>query len=265
VAAGGFSGRAGIARARESRSGARARRRTRGDRQSWFVVQIHAGNKIYYRRLQNPKVKCSGPHRAPARRRGAGATPGGRSAETSCIRNVAGVGRAALLETQNATTWDAAVPAPVDGRAARAPLLHGTRSASTAAPEPLRAHLAQLSVSTARLTARRARSPGSRIRQDDARIDALRRRSVQAARRGAGRGRAAAPGMCPDDRQRSICRDGWWKLLSAVRCLADARGIPRWSASAGCAAGVAAALGSPWLRCLLRERVRESGILALRR
>src|SRR3989442_12705432 len=32
---------------------------------------------------------------------------------------------AALAESQDATTWDTAVPAPVDGRPARAPLLHG--------------------------------------------------------------------------------------------------------------------------------------------
>src|SRR2546425_13283162 len=32
---------------------------------------------------------------------------------------------AALAESQDATTWDAAVPAPVDRRPARAPLLHG--------------------------------------------------------------------------------------------------------------------------------------------
>src|SRR2546423_12998893 len=32
---------------------------------------------------------------------------------------------AALTESRDATTWDPAVPAPVEGRLARAPLLHG--------------------------------------------------------------------------------------------------------------------------------------------
>src|SRR3989441_5371877 len=34
---------------------------------------------------------------------------------------------AALAESQDGATWDAAVPAPVDGRPARAPLLHGAQ------------------------------------------------------------------------------------------------------------------------------------------
>src|SRR2546425_9230690 len=82
---------------------------------------------------------------------------------------------AALAESQDATTWDAAVPAPVDGRPACAPLLHGAelRVHRRSASRFVR-HLAQLSGldgAARRLDALELLEAA--IRQDDARIDAL--------------------------------------------------------------------------------------------
>ena len=52
---------------------------------------------------------------------------------------------AALAESQGATTWDAVVPALVDGRPARAPLLHGTElSVHRRSASRFVRHLAQL-------------------------------------------------------------------------------------------------------------------------
>src|SRR2546427_8608759 len=83
---------------------------------------------------------------------------------------------AALAESQDAKTWDAAVlPAPVDGRPARAPLLHGAqvgvhrRSASRFVRDLAR--LAGLDGTAHRLDALELLEAA--IRQDDARIDAL--------------------------------------------------------------------------------------------
>src|SRR5437016_12947300 len=84
---------------------------------------------------------------------------------------------AALAESQDAKTWDAAVPAPVDGRPARAPLLHGAqvgvhrRSATRFVRQLSRLAGLDGGGATHRLDALDLLEAA--IRQDDARIDAL--------------------------------------------------------------------------------------------
>jgi len=161
---------------------------------------------------------------------------------------------AALAESQDATTWDAAVPAPVDGRAARAPLLHGTevgvdrRSASRFVR-----HLAQLSGldgAAHRLDALDLLEAA--IRQDDARIDALAAGDPSRLRVVAQIAAVPLLRACARTIGSEVSAgDGWWEgycpLCGAWPTLAEFRGLERkrWLRCGRCGSGWVV----PWLRC----------------
>lgn len=159
---------------------------------------------------------------------------------------------AALAESQDATTWDAAVPAPEHDRPARAPLLH-------------RAEIAVNPRSVSRFTRRLAKLAGlngaahridpidlleAAIRQDDARIDsfaasdpATLRVVAQVAAVPLLRACARAIG--------SEVSPAWWEgycpLCGAWPTLAEFRGLERkrWLRCGRCGTGWEV----PWLRC----------------
>jgi FdhE protein len=159
---------------------------------------------------------------------------------------------AALAECQDATTWDAAVPAPVEGRPVRAPLLHGVeigvdrRSASRFVRRLAR--LAGLDGAAHRLDALDVLDAA--IRQDDARIDAFaigdpsRLRVVAQV--------AAVPLLreCARTIGRAVSPT-WWEgycpLCGAWPSLAEFRGLERkrWLRCGRCGTGWEV----PWLRC----------------
>jgi FdhE protein len=159
---------------------------------------------------------------------------------------------AALAESQDATTWDAAVPAPEHDRPARAPLLH--RTEITVNPR-----------SVSRFTRRLAQLAGlngaahrldpialleAAIRQDDARIDALTASDPATLRVVAQV--AAVPLLRACARAiGSEVSPAWWEgycpLCGAWPTLAEFRGLERkrWLRCGRCGTGWEV----PWLRC----------------
>src|SRR6266498_3429687 len=161
---------------------------------------------------------------------------------------------AALVESRDATTWDAVVPARVDGRPppVRAPLLHGAEvSVHRRSASRFVRHLAQLAGldgAAHRLDA--VDLLEAAIRQDDARIDALAtgdpsllRVVAQVAAVPLLRGCARAIG--------SEVSSAWWEgycpLCGAWPALSEFRGLERkrWLRCGRCGAGWA----MPWLWC----------------
>lgn len=159
---------------------------------------------------------------------------------------------AALAESQDATTWDAAVPAPEHDRPARAPLLH--RAEITVNPRSL-----------SRFTRRLAKLAGlngaadrldpidlleAAIRQDDARIDSLAASDPATLRVVAQV--AAVPLLRACARTiGSEVSAAWWEgycpLCGAWPTLAEFRGLERkrWLRCGRCGTGWEV----PWLRC----------------
>ncbi|HLQ59435.1 MAG TPA: formate dehydrogenase accessory protein FdhE [Gemmatimonadales bacterium] len=161
---------------------------------------------------------------------------------------------AALAESQDTATWDAAVPAPVDRRPARAPLLHGAelgvhrRSASRFVRDLAR--LAGLDGAAHRLDALDLLQAA--VRQDDARIDALAIGDPATLRVVAQV--AAVPLLrgCARTIGNEVPAGGaWWEgycpLCGAWPTLAEFRGLERkrWLRCGRCGIGWEV----PWLRC----------------
>jgi len=161
---------------------------------------------------------------------------------------------AALAESQDATTWDTAVPAPVDGRPARAPLLHGAevgvnrRSASRFVRHLSR--LAGLDGAAHRLDALDLLEAA--IRQDDARIDALAAGDPSTLRVVAQVAVVPLLRACARTIASEVSPGGaWWEgycpVCGAWPTLAEFRGLERkrWLRCGRCATGWEMA----WLRC----------------
>lgn len=159
---------------------------------------------------------------------------------------------AALAESQDATTWDAAVPAPEHDRPARAPLLH--RAEITVNPR-----------SVSRFTRRLAKLAGlngaahrldpidlleAAIRQDDARIDSL-AASDPATLRVVAQVAAVPLLRACARRIGTAVSPAWWEgycpLCGAWPTLAEFRGLERkrWLRCGRCGMGWEV----PWLRC----------------
>jgi FdhE protein len=159
---------------------------------------------------------------------------------------------AALAESQDATTWDAAVPAPEHDRPARAPLLH-------------RAEITVNTRSVSRFTRRLAKLAGlngaahrldpidllqAAIRQDDARIDSLAASDPATLRVVA---QVAAVPLLRECARTigSGVSAAWWEgycpLCGAWPTLAEFRGLERkrWLRCGRCGTGWEV----PWLRC----------------
>jgi len=159
---------------------------------------------------------------------------------------------AALAESQDATTWDVAVPAPVEGRPVRAPLLHGVEIA---------VHPGSVSRFVRRLTRLAGLNGAVRdldpidlleaaICQDDARIDALAASDPSALRVVAQV--AAVPLLRACARTiGSGVSPAWWEgycpLCGAWPTLAEFRGLERkrWLRCGRCGTGWEV----PWLHC----------------
>lgn len=170
---------------------------------------------------------------------------------------------AALAESQDATTWDAAVPAPEHDRPARAPLLH--RAEITVNPR-----------SVSRFTRRLAKLAGlngaahrldpidlleAAIRQDDARIDSLAASDPATLRVVAQV--AAVPLLRACARAiGSEVSPAWWEgycpLCSAWPTLAEFRGLERkrWLRCGRCGTGWEV----PWLRCPFCAETRHENL-----
>jgi FdhE protein len=159
---------------------------------------------------------------------------------------------AALVESQDAATWDASVPAPLDGRPARAPLLHGAElSVDHRSVKRFVHHLARLAGldgAANRLEALDLLEAA--IRQDDARIDALATGDPATLRV------VAQVAVVPLLRAcaRTIGTEispAWWEgycpLCGAWPTLAEFRGLERkrWLRCGRCGVGWEV----PWLRC----------------
>lgn len=159
---------------------------------------------------------------------------------------------AALAESQDATTWDAAVPAPAEGRPAPAPLLHGAEVAVH--PGSVRrfvrrlGRLAGLDGAADRID--HVELLEAAIRQDDARIDALAvndsstlRVVAQVAAVPLLRACARAIGS----EVSAVWREGYCPLCGAWPTLAEFRGLERkrWLRCGRCGTGWEV----PWLRC----------------
>ena len=159
---------------------------------------------------------------------------------------------AALTESQDATTWDAAVRSVPDGRPARAPLLHGAvvnvhaRSANRFVRQL--AQLAGLNGAARRLDALGLLEAA--IRQDDARIDALAAADPSVLRV------VAQVAVVPLLRECARVIGGeipeaWWEgycpLCGAWPTLSEFRGLERkrWLRCGRCSIG----WQLPWLRC----------------
>lgn len=159
---------------------------------------------------------------------------------------------AALAECQDAATWDAAVPAPVEGRPVRAPLLHGVeigvhrRSASRYVRRLAR--LAGLDGGAHRLDALDVLDAA--IRQDDARVDAFAMGDPSKLRVVA---QVAAVPLLRECARTigSAVSPTWWEgycpLCGAWPSLAEFRGLERkrWLRCGRCGTGWEV----PWLRC----------------
>src|SRR6267143_3595992 len=174
---------------------------------------------------------------------------------------------AALVESQDATSWDA-VPAPMDGRPARVPLLHGAqvgvhRRSATRFVRHL-SRLAGLNGAAHRLDPLDLLEAA--IRQDDARIDALATGDPSTLRVVA----QVAAGPLLRACARKIGSDGsatWWEgycpLCGAWPTLSEFRGLERkrWLRCGRCGTGWEV----PWLRCpFCAETSHENlGYLAL--
>ena len=159
---------------------------------------------------------------------------------------------AALTESQDATTWDAAVRSVPDGRPARAPLLHGAevnvhaRSANRFVRQL--AQLAGLNGAARRLDALGLLEAA--IRQDDARIDAFAAVDPSVLRV------VAQVAVVPLLRECARVIGGeipeaWWEgycpLCGAWPTLSEFRGLERkrWLRCGRCGIG----WQLPWLRC----------------
>ena len=159
---------------------------------------------------------------------------------------------AALTESQDATTWDAAVRSVPDGRPARAPLLHGAevnvhaRSANRFVRQL--AQLAGLNGAARRLDALGILEAA--IRQDDARIDAFAAVDPSVLRV------VAQVAVVPLLRECARVIGGeipeaWWEgycpLCGAWPTLSEFRGLERkrWLRCGRCGIG----WQLPWLRC----------------
>ncbi len=159
---------------------------------------------------------------------------------------------AALVEGQDATTWDVAVPAPSAGRPVGAPLLHGADIAvdSRAVSRFVRrlAGLAGLNGARNHLDPIALLEAG--IRQDDARIDALAPGDPSTLRVVAQV--AAVPLLRACARTiGSAVSPAWWEgycpVCGAWPTLAEFRGLERkrWLRCGRCGTG----WELPWLRC----------------
>lgn len=161
---------------------------------------------------------------------------------------------AALAESQDVATWDAAVPAPAEGRPVRAPLLHGAEIAVHAgsARRFVRrlAQLAGLDGTANRLDPIDLLEAA--IRQDDARVDALTAGGSEPSTLRVVAQVAAVPLLraCA----RTIGKEvspAWWEgycpLCGAWPALAEFRGLERkrWLRCGRCGTGWEV----PWLRC----------------
>ena len=159
---------------------------------------------------------------------------------------------AALTESQDATTWDAAVRSVPDGRPARAPLLHGAvvnvhaKSANRFVRQL--AQLASLNGAARRLDALGLLEAA--IRQDDARIDAFAAIDPSVLRV------VAQVAVVPLLRECARVIGGeipeaWWEgycpLCGAWPTLSEFRGLERkrWLRCGRCGIG----WQLPWLRC----------------
>ena len=159
---------------------------------------------------------------------------------------------AALAESQDATTWEVAVPAPQEDRPVRAPLLHGAEVAVAAgsARRFVRhvARIAGLNGAADRLDPIDLLEAA--IRQDDARIDALAASDPATLRVVAQV--AAVPLLRACARTiGSEVSPAWWEgycpLCGAWPTLAEFRGLERkrWLRCGRCSTGWEV----PWLRC----------------
>ena len=159
---------------------------------------------------------------------------------------------AALTESQDATTWDAAVRSVPDGRPARAPLLHGAEvNVHARTANRFVRQLAQLAGLNG--AARRLDALGlleAAIRQDDARIDAFAAVDPSVLRV------VAQVAVVPllRDCARVIggeIPEAWWEgycpLCGAWPTLSEFRGLERtrWLRCGRCGIG----WQLPWLRC----------------
>jgi FdhE protein len=159
---------------------------------------------------------------------------------------------ATLAESQDTTAWDTAVPAPVDGRPARAPLLHGAEvSVNRRSANRFVRHLSRLAgLDGAARHLDALDLLEAAIRQDDARIDALAPGDPSTLRVVAQV--AAVPLLRACARTIvSQVSTAWWEgycpLCGAWPTLAEFRGLERkrWLRCGRCGIG----WEMPWLRC----------------
>lgn len=159
---------------------------------------------------------------------------------------------AALAESQDASTWDAAVPAPEHDRPARAPLLH--RAEITVNPRSVSRFTRRLATLAGLNGAAHRLDPidllEAAIRQDDARIDSLAASDPATLRVVAQV--AAVPLLRACARAiGSEVSPAWWEgycpLCGAWPTLAEFRGLERkrWLRCGRCGTGWEV----PWLRC----------------